>query len=116
MNKGTDDFDWVKARHGCSPNLVFEKLKTQVEMDVNNRENTLTDAQRHRFRFEFMPGSTDFSVIVSGNNSHGKVKFSLTETGIVVFDESGVRIFIADVTISDEGVVHPQELDSWGHV
>lgn len=97
------DFDWIAARCECSPNLVFEKLKAQVEKDVESREKTLTAAQKVRFRFEFTAGHTDFSVIVSGNNIHGSIAFVLTETGIIVLNEERKSIFSADVTISDEG-------------
>lgn len=111
------DFDWIAARCECSPHLVFEKLKTQVEKDVESREKTLTVAQKERCKFEFMPGRTDFSVIVGGDNIHGSITFALTETGIVVLNEERVSIFEADVTISDEGEcklkVNGEEKELW---
>jgi hypothetical protein len=98
-----EDFNWVAARCECSPGQVFEKLKSQVQNDIMAREIALSQAQRQRYTFEFIPGSSDFKVLVSGNNIHGAIKFALTETGIVVFNEEGARMFSADVTISDEG-------------
>ena len=96
-------FDWVRARCECSPGKVFEKLKDQVRNDVANREETLTKAQKERFKFSFVPDRSEFSVFVEGNNIHGLVRFGLTETGIVVINESREPVFSADVTISDEG-------------
>ncbi len=99
-----EDFNWVTARCQCSPGKVFEKLKSQVENDVKERESSLTQVQKVRYRFSFMPGQTSFSVLVEGESGiHGAVKFSLTDTGVTVFDEQGALMFGADVTISDEG-------------
>ena len=98
-----EDFDWVAARCTCSPEAVFEKLKSQVESDVQKRDSALAKAQRERYRFEFVPDRNFFSVIVSGNRIHGSVKFGLTDTGIVVLDEQGTTILVADATINDDG-------------
>ena len=99
-----EDFNWVTARCECSPNQVFETLKSQVKSDVEEREANLTQDQKLRYRFSFMPGRNDFSVLVEGsNNIHDAIKFGLTETGIIVFNGQGMEMFSADVTISDEG-------------
>jgi hypothetical protein len=113
-----EDFNWVVARCECSPNQVFETLKSQVKSDVEEREASLTQEQKLRYRFSFMPGRNDFSVLVEGaGNIHGAIKFGLTETGIVVFNEQGMEMFGADVTISDDGEcklkIDGEEKDLW---
>ncbi len=34
------DFDWVTAFFACSPNKVFETLKTQIKRDVRKTQRT----------------------------------------------------------------------------
>ena len=112
-----EDFNWVAARCECSPNQVFETLKSQVKSDIEEREASLTEVQKQRYRFLFMPGRNEFTVLVEGNNIHSAIKFGLTDTGIVVLNEEGLQMFSADVTISDEGEcklkVDDEEKELW---
>jgi hypothetical protein len=99
-----DDFNWVEARCECSPGQIFEKLKSQVQSDVAEREASLTQVQKARYRFSFIPGGNAFHVSVDGEgNIHSTVKFGITDTGVVVFNDQGKIMFGADVTISDKG-------------
>lgn len=102
--KRMEDFNWVAARRECSSGQVFEKLKHQVESDVAEQEASLTQLQKARYRFSFIPGSNAFHVSLDGEGAiHSVVKFGLTDTGIAVFNEHGKIMFGADVTISDNG-------------
>jgi hypothetical protein len=111
------DFDWVSARCKCSPHEVFEKLKLQAEADVNKREATLTQPERQRCAFSFVPDRNRFSVLVKGHQLHNSITVGMTDTGIVVHNDEGHTLFSADVTINDEGLcklkVDGEEKELW---
>lgn len=59
-----EDFDWVAARAKCSPVEVFEKLRLQVNADVQTRNKLLDDP---RDAFSVVDNENAFSVVVRTN-------------------------------------------------
>lgn len=109
------DFDWVAARSSCALSTAFERLKLQVEEDVKTRNLQLQPA---RIKFRFIGNGSSFAVAVEASGISGQaIKFSMTETAIVVSDAKDQKMFDAVLTLSDDGEcrlkVDGQERDFW---
>jgi hypothetical protein len=114
------DFDWVKERHSCSPSIVIEKLRLQVQDDVEKRTALMTQAEKERMKFEIVSEGRRFTVQVEGKNQlYRGVTFSLTVAGIAVHDAAYGEnlLYEAALTLSDDGEcrlkVKDKEYDLW---
>jgi hypothetical protein len=111
-----NDFSWVIARSKCSARDVFEKLRTQVEKDIDIRHDLKPQGQPYSFRF-VSGGSDKFTASVDGNKLHHSVIFTLKDDAINVFDEDDHLLFRAEVTLNHEGNcvvrINDQECELW---
>lgn len=103
-----DDFDWVGAQAKCSTQSMFERLRTQIRQDVQNR-NGLFDRDDH-WRFEFHEEDEEFEVsrLVPSGRSGTRV------AALVRFERHGRRVHVQgeDVDVDFVAVV---TLDVTGH-
>jgi hypothetical protein len=93
-------FDWVSARSECSLASVYEKLKLEIQNDVETR-NHLRPELPH-YGFKFIGSSKSFTVLIEGNKLHKSVTFQLAGKIIEVQSEEAV-MFNASVGLNDEG-------------
>lgn len=100
-----EDFDWVAARAAHSTALVFQKLRLQVEADVNKRNEIRTTNEREKYQFRFVSENGTFSVFAEGQLEDHEigVSFRRTQTGIDVCALSGKVLLSGAVTLSNEG-------------
>jgi hypothetical protein len=114
-------FDWVTARHECSLGKAFDKLRLDVEADVQTRlslRERLPGFGGFHYGFEFSENASAFSVTVHGGNGRRQgVKFRLEDKHIAVLDEGGKELLQATVTLDNERqckfVVGGLELEEW---
>jgi len=101
MNHEMGDFDWVKARAECSATEIFEKLRIQVQKDVDRWKALKVSSE---LKVSTANEAGVFAVSVDGVGVYRGVRFSLEENAIVV---DGIapekRMFLASVTLSDDG-------------
>jgi hypothetical protein len=100
------DFDWVTALLACSPNKVFETLKTEIRRDVEIRNGLLS--QYTRYAFTTTGNGENLTVLIESETDHRSVTFSLTKRGISVRDEKGKPILDAAFTLNDKGECRPE--------
>jgi hypothetical protein len=97
-----ESFDWVTARSECTLVGVFEKLRMQVNQDVDIR-NAQLPAQHH-YSFRFDSHGTMFTVSVEGNKINGSVRFSYNISRLIfVHDDKDRELIRAFVTLNNEG-------------
>lgn len=110
-----DDFDWVTARAGCSIGVIFEKLKSLIQQDVETRNSNRETHVAWAFRF-IDEGKGSFSVLVEGSKIHLTIKFILDRERISVFRADG-KMFDVFATLSNDGEcrakIDNQEYDLW---
>ncbi len=46
-----EDFDWVTARAACSVSQVFQRLRMQVAVDVEKRNQIRTENEKSKYSF-----------------------------------------------------------------
>jgi len=116
MEDGMPNFDWVTARASCSVVQVFEKLRLEVQADIEIRNTLRGDNSEYQFRL--VPDRTRFTVTIDRNSPDRRsITFQLTNKGIQVSD-SGGKVFIdATLTLSDDGncrvKINGQERELW---
>jgi hypothetical protein len=119
MNNRTErkpeTFDWVTERAACSASKMFEKLRGQVEKDVQIRKAMCPQGLHYGFTF-ISTTDTMFSVLVEGHHIHEAVIFKL-ERDTISAASNRAPLFQATVTLSEDGEcrakVAGQECDSW---
>ncbi len=97
------EFDWVTARLACRAYDVYLELRSQVEKDVETREDKRPKTELHgHYAFRFKKADRAFHVIVEGHKIKGELTFEVTETQIVV-SKDGNKLLAATPTISNDG-------------
>jgi predicted membrane GTPase involved in stress response len=97
-----DNLDWVTARHACSVEEVFERLKAEVQEDVKTREALRPRTEDHsHYAFRFRGGPRWFAAFMDGKNKRG-VQFKLEHPRIVVTKADG-SFQEATVALNNEG-------------
>jgi len=91
-----DDFDWVSAQAKCSAALMFDRLRAQVQQDVQHRNGIFN--RQDGWRFEFHDDDEGFEVtrLVGGGLAGGKV------AAVVRFERAGRRIHVMGEDIDVE--------------
>jgi hypothetical protein len=113
-----EDFDWVTALDSCALPVVFEKLKSQAEQDVNLRNAQLTKI-RASYWFKFSPDGDNFVISTLGNSISGSraVKFKLAAGSITVYGPDDKLMLEAVLTLCDDGncrlLVDGEEKELW---
>jgi hypothetical protein len=107
------DFDWVTARHSCSPFGIFKILREQVESDI-----AIRTAQEQKVRFRVDSSPDRFLVIRESNNCKpASVEFRWTQSGIAVRNDEGRIVLEGTLTVNDAAEcrlkVQEQELTFW---
>jgi hypothetical protein len=115
----SDDFDWIKARLACSPQMIFKELEYGVGRDVDTIK-----AQRpeRAEEFQVLPaadGKMQFSIIRHHPKGRSEtVEFSLVGEKIAVKNPlTGAVSFTASLTLNNDGEcrlkVNNEELEQW---
>jgi hypothetical protein len=108
----SENFDWVRARLGCSPEKVFHSLKLEVEDDVKSRN--LAAATKREFHVVTHPGR--FVVLMKGVDG-ASITFEQTELGIDVKNEKDSVFIRGTLTINNSKECrlkfNGQEYESW---
>jgi hypothetical protein len=110
--------EWVKIRHKCTVGAIFERLRGEVESDVNARiELNAAEEISKRFEFKFDSTGDLFSASVQRNEFKGSVRFRIANGAIEALDRDDISIIKGTVNVSDDGIcrikVADLELDSW---
>lgn len=80
-----DDFDWVTAQAGCTPDTMFGRLLAGIRRDVERRNALL--ARADEFRFEVREDEGQFEVVRTiGNPADTDVNAA------VMFERAGPRL------------------------
>jgi hypothetical protein len=97
--------DWVKERAACTPFLIFETLRGQVEKDMHARNAFPPDSGFVKRNFTFQGQGTWFAVVLPRQFEGGKgVSFYLTPIGVTVKNiETHTVLYEAVLTLSDDG-------------
>jgi|ERR1035441_230911 hypothetical protein len=114
----TADFDWVKARSECSLAVIFERLKVQLQQDVETRQSLRGPGPFYEYGFKLVIEGRSVAVVLEGARAlHDSVLFRLTETAIEITDRNGQVTLSATPTVSDDGEcrlkVDGQERELW---
>jgi len=109
-----EEVDWVKAREACSTAEMFEKLKREVEKDVDERNKQLPAPADYAFKV--VDKGDSLTVLREAQQASTSVVFSLDGRHIVVKQRDRV-LFSATVTLNDEGEcrfkINGEEKQSW---
>jgi hypothetical protein len=102
-----DDFDWVGAQARCSARSMFERLRTRIREDVQNRNGLLDREDQWRFELHEEDDELEVARHVPSGRSGTRVAAS------VRFERNGRRIhvqgedvdvdFVAVVTLDPTG-------------
>lgn len=102
-----DNFDWVGAQAKCSTKSMFERLRTQVRQDVQNRNGLFDRDDRWRFEFDEDDDEFEVSRLVPGGSTGTRVtasvRFARTGRRIHVQGEDVDVEFVAIVTLDVSG-------------
>jgi hypothetical protein len=81
--RSTDDnFDWVRERAACSAAELFERLRMQVEKDVETRQ--LVRPKEASYGFRVVDDTDSFSVLYDQDVIHRVVRFKLEGEKIII--------------------------------
>jgi len=119
MTDAIEKFDWVKARHACSIEQMFEKLRLDVKADIETRHE-LRERTAFGFvdDFHFSSREDRFgATAVMRNGIRRTVVFHLSGNEIIVHDENDKELFRASVTLDNDKqckfVVGQEQLEEW---
>jgi hypothetical protein len=115
------EFNWVTARNACSLGNVFEKLKLDVQSDVEERQKLRQPLPLPEIGFDhgfvFTSNSRGFSASLKTGRLQYSSIFALKEDHILVTDEEGEELLKATVTLNNERecrlVVGNEEMEGW---
>lgn len=111
-----ENFDWVAARGQCSVAVLFERLKTQIEKDVEGRK-ALRSGPPFDFGFRHYIEENVIAVVLEGTQLNKSVSFRLKRNAIEVLDTDHNVVLIAKATLNNDGIcrlrVDDEELDLW---
>ncbi len=100
--KKGDEFDWIAVRWDCSLTAVFEKLKAQVRMDVENIQRRRPEGAMNKI--EFTNNGNHFIVVLSAQQRIlDAASFTLKDNEILVSNKDDKELFRAVPSIDDEG-------------
>jgi hypothetical protein len=109
------EFDWMAARADCSLAVIFERLKAQLQDDVETAKGLRKVPVHYTFKIDM--NDRRIAVIVEGNKIYDSVLFVLKDTEIEVLDKDGKPIFKATPTLSDDGQcrlkINGREMELW---
>ena len=115
MEDRIENLDWIKERAACSLALVFERLKTEIKADVDER-NAIRP-ERAGYKFVVDAKGNVIIVAAESNRPYIAVKFELFDNAIVVKDKSEAVKIEATLTLNDRGEcklrVKGQEREFW---
>jgi hypothetical protein len=102
-----DDFDWVGAQAKCSTESMFDRLRTRVREDVQNRNGLFGRDDEWKFEFHEEDGEFEVTRVVpagrSGTRVAAVVRFVRKGTRIHVEGEEVDVEFVAIVTLDATG-------------
>jgi hypothetical protein len=120
MNEGEGSFDWVSARHLCSVENLFDKLRLSVKNDVEIRQGLRKPVQEfgYQYGFSFASNGRAFSVTVRQSKGVTKIAtFKLDKNRIIVSDETDKEFLSAKATLDKNRqcrfAVGDEELEDW---
>lgn len=98
------DFDWVIARADCSLTAIFERLKIQIEEDVDRRNSLRGTRPPFMYGFRVVNEGNVVAVILEGQIVPARsITFRLGDNSIEVSDSTGKIHLTAVPTLSDDG-------------
>ena len=110
------EFNWVDARAACSLARVFQRLRLEIEADVEVRNSKRSANPYYAFSVE----ATSGSILVKFNGKaipSSSVMLKLGEKAISVHDGHNQLLIEATLTLSDAGQcrlkVNDQEKEFW---
>jgi hypothetical protein len=110
------EFDWVTARSECSLVTIFERLKLQLQDDVDKRMALRGEAP-FNYAFKLVIDGKGAAVVLEGPGLYDSTLFRLTNKAIEIMDKDGKVKFAATPTLNDDGEcrlsINGQELDLW---
>jgi hypothetical protein len=89
--------DWVTERSFCSPANALQRLRTEVEADVEKRNAQRSEKARNYYEFTVVPGYDDSSftvALIRQEFAASRVTFSRTKTGIEVLDGAAATVIL----------------------
>jgi hypothetical protein len=96
-----DDFDWVEARHQCSPFAQFAALMDGAKLAVEKRREQLGVGPRFGFNDMSQQGLSKF--LVYNEETQTNVVFTL-EGRTIKFHRHGEQLdHVLSLTLNDEG-------------
>ncbi|HEV7676478.1 MAG TPA: hypothetical protein VGQ12_18250 [Candidatus Angelobacter sp.] len=103
--KAGGDFEWLAARAACSPVKVFEQLRMQITQDVELRNKM---CEKQGWKFAMHNESAIFAVFLDSTAFHREnpyriVRFRLEDRRIMARYGDDTDIFIATLTLNDDG-------------
>jgi hypothetical protein len=129
-----EELDWVSARIECSASKVFQQLKSRAKLDVEKRNERLTnDEKQRRVRFSFFEEPADIREQADNYFSVSRVEtvramekrkdvqfFQRDETTIAVTSQDQQQTFLDFVAIPTLTItgdcrltVNDEELTQW---
>jgi hypothetical protein len=97
-----EKFDWVKERAKCSPFVVFQQLKYDIDDDVRKRNEMRTIPPTYGFK-TIPHNSQAVSVVLEGNMVEKRsVIFRCTEVGID-FQQDDKPLVKSTLTLNGDG-------------
>src|SRR5579859_4914404 len=106
MKEPQRELDWVAQRDGCVPSQVFQKLRREIQADIDVRNPLLTESQRAGQKIKFHLEAESDSYFIVHRNGAGIVSylpFRLNGSAIEVLDKKGNPIISATLALNDEG-------------
>ncbi|MGA9530167.1 MAG: hypothetical protein WBS24_18785 [Terriglobales bacterium] len=93
MKKSEGSFDWVTARHACSVENLFDKLRLSIKRDVEIRQELQKALQQRYPQYGFSVASDGGTFSVTRRSKGGPkiATFKLDKSRIVVSDETQRR-------------------------
>ncbi|MGA2430214.1 MAG: hypothetical protein ABSH13_17060 [Candidatus Acidiferrum sp.] len=101
MEGRIENLDWVAERAACSLALIFEKLKDQIKVDVEERNKLRPEG----VAYKFVAAVQGDSITVAGesNRPYIAVKFEISGNEIIVKDKRDEITLRATLTLNDQG-------------
>jgi hypothetical protein len=116
MNGIPRELDWVKELAACSTVQVFNELRLGVDADVEAANLVRRQSPGTEFRLIHNNANDAFTVLHNGGPGP-QVKFYLESNQIRIEDEASHQMFLATLTLNNEGRcklrINDEELEQW---
>jgi hypothetical protein len=113
----SSNFPWVRARAECSVAEAFNRLRLQVQEDVDQRKALRTTSESEHLNFNMVSNGKAFTVGRIEHNISKSMTFKITGRGIQVIDENDNPILEGVLTLGDDGQcrlkVSGRDLEFW---